>query len=285
MMKRIVFIALAFFLWFVCAANSFSQGLKGDFDLDGDVDGDDLTVFSRNFGNTDNLCFGNEECIDGYYCRKDVGNCHEDAAGKCVLKPQSCADVWDPVCGCDNNTYANACEASVAGVNVNHEGECEPAYCFGDEMCGPDEYCLFHPCEIETGICETKPTICPNLWDPVCGCDGKTYGNACAAAASGASVDYKGECSNECCVDLCGDGICNDAVCLSCGCPCPESTTNCPQDCFPDRVVCCESFGYGAFMEKCWQTYQWTTADECMESADVVGGGAEIVDDSFCQSE
>jgi putative hemolysin len=34
------------------------------------------------------------------------------------------------------------------------------------------------------------------------------------------------------CKDLCGDGICQEIVCMAVGCPCPETPETCPQDCF-----------------------------------------------------
>ena len=33
------------------------------------------------------------------------------------------------------------------------------------------------------------------------------------------------------CVDRCGDGVCDEMVCMGEGCPCPETTESCPADC------------------------------------------------------
>ena len=33
------------------------------------------------------------------------------------------------------------------------------------------------------------------------------------------------------CRDLCGDGVCQEIVCMAIGCPCAETPKTCPQDC------------------------------------------------------
>ncbi|TSC95881.1 MAG: hypothetical protein Athens101410_327 [Parcubacteria group bacterium Athens1014_10] len=33
------------------------------------------------------------------------------------------------------------------------------------------------------------------------------------------------------CQNLCGDGQCQEIVCMAVGCPCAESANTCPQDC------------------------------------------------------
>ena len=47
--------------------------------------------------------------------------------------------------------------------------------------------------------------------------------------------------------------------------------------------VCCESFGYGARMIKCCQSYEMVPRDQCKVEDGLVGGGKQVVDLSFCQ--
>jgi len=44
------------------------------------------------------------------------------------------------------------------------------------------------------GVCRVKTQMCTMDYTPVCGCDAKTYANACGAASAGVSVDHAGEC-------------------------------------------------------------------------------------------
>ncbi|NJK90231.1 MAG: hypothetical protein HC923_13165 [Myxococcales bacterium] len=46
------------------------------------------------------------------------------------------------------------------------------------------------------------PSACDDNYQPVCGCDGGTYGNACEAERQGVSVRSNGECTNI--LKLCG---------------------------------------------------------------------------------
>ncbi len=55
-MKKTLIVVLGLTAAFLLSTTVFSAGLTGDFDYDGDVDGDDLAVFSENFGKTDDTC-------------------------------------------------------------------------------------------------------------------------------------------------------------------------------------------------------------------------------------
>ena len=64
-------------------------------------------------------------CAGDLYCEYEVGVCGREAEfGVCRPRAELCAMVYRPVCGCDGETYSNACSAAAAGVSVEHEGEC-----------------------------------------------------------------------------------------------------------------------------------------------------------------
>ncbi len=46
----------------------------------------------------------------------------------------------------------------------------------------------------DAGTCQRTPEVCTQQYEPVCGCDGTTYGNSCVAAMAGAKIDKSGEC-------------------------------------------------------------------------------------------
>ncbi|HHI88662.1 MAG TPA: serine protease, partial [Hellea balneolensis] len=65
--------------------------------------------------------------------------------------------------------------------------------------CGAGEYCHYRPeaqcgAADQTGVCRPRPQICTREYVPVCGCDGRTYGNACTANGNGTSVLHAGPC-------------------------------------------------------------------------------------------
>ena len=164
-------------------------------------------------------CLDGSECGDGHYCRRGPGHC--DSRGTCSAMPQACQG-GGPVCGCDGQTWPSACDAALAGVSLASKGPCLPPACRHDDHCGTDQYCAKSTCDPkEWGLCELPPMGCGAVWDPVCGCDASTWGNACEAAAAGVNVDAAGPCDGDCFADAhCDDGdFCNGAeLCVEGGC-------------------------------------------------------------------
>jgi len=67
--------------------------------------------------------------------------------------------------------------------------------CYDNNDCGADSYCSKEPGDCDgTGRCASRPKVCTENWDPVCGCDSITYYNRCEANRLGISVKHSGRC-------------------------------------------------------------------------------------------
>ncbi|MFQ5491732.1 MAG: pre-peptidase C-terminal domain-containing protein, partial [Phycisphaerae bacterium] len=116
-----------------------------------------------------------------------------------------------------------------------------PATCNNNSDCSNDEYCAFALGDCGgaggDGVCRIVGGQCGGGFDPVCGCDDRTYPSPCEAAQARTSVAYAGECvctSNADCNDgpPCTTGVCNDGECSY-----PATTCNDNDPCTADSCV------------------------------------------------
>ncbi|MEX1361796.1 MAG: Kazal-type serine protease inhibitor domain-containing protein [Nannocystaceae bacterium] len=68
-----------------------------------------------------------DTCGEDEYCAYEPeGMCGwADATAVCKAKPEVCTTEFDPVCGCDQKEYSNACAAAAAGTGVLKKGDCK----------------------------------------------------------------------------------------------------------------------------------------------------------------
>ena len=69
----------------------------------------------------------------------------------------------------------------------------EGFYCKFTDTLGSPDVCGANNA---TGVCVKQPEVCTEEFNPVCGCDGKLYGNLCDAEAAGQSLRPITDCSN-----------------------------------------------------------------------------------------
>ena len=114
------------------------------------------------------------------------------------------------VCGDDGVSYTVE-DAAKGNVTAAHRGRCgnpmtceDAAGCFvGDECTQVDGNDVCVP-----GVCD-----CLDIYDPVCGNDGQTYGNGCVAQCAGVDIKHEGPCEEPPGTG-CVRGGCSGQLCL-----------------------------------------------------------------------
>ncbi len=127
-----------------------------------------------------------------------------------MTRPTTMLLVFWVATGCYASSGGDSDDGVDVGVEVVDDGAVDSApdlvsdvvadvsRCSSDAECGAGEYCEGPPaaCDLDgaTGWCASRPVGCDDFYDPVCGCDGRTYSSDCDRRMRGVWLDHAGVC-------------------------------------------------------------------------------------------
>lgn len=111
---------------------------------------------------------------------------------------------------------------------------------FARAVTAPSTLCfvLLMLVSVAGGVCKAEEStsdgvIVPNSYDTCVASGGRLAADQAGrcTTANGQVFEESKKAAGATCKDLCGDGKCQEMVCMAVGCPCAESKTTCPTDC------------------------------------------------------
>jgi hypothetical protein len=153
-------------------------------------------------------------CGSGQFCDLPAGSCSSaDATGICAAENGGCTANYQPVCGCNGQTYSNDCERISAGVTKLADGVCASA-CpqappANGSSCGSTSMSCFYDNCPSGG--RTQATCAGGLWTVQTGACGTV---SCASAPGSVTcpsgkicvVTESGSVGSQCVDNGCGQG-------------------------------------------------------------------------------
>lgn len=129
----------------------------------------------------------------------------------CTVAPWSCGGAGMGGAGMGGAGMGGAGMGGGGGAGAG--GASQTCGGFVGAPCAASQFCDYEDGDLcgaadGTGACVPRPTACPDLYMPVCACDGRVYGNSCEANAAGVDVSRLGGCMAPEGSFACGSGFC-----------------------------------------------------------------------------